>query len=84
MLALIVAINAKVTVAVTRSDVLEPLQKKLQVVVIWLLPVLGSALCWYALSDERSPSRRRGEGANEYLWWNTPDDGHDDTGHDGS
>jgi ABC-type nickel/cobalt efflux system permease component RcnA len=88
-LILIVAINAKVTVAVGRSDALESGQKKLQMVVIWLLPVLGAALCWCVLNDERQPSRRSGEGGNEYTYWNsdTNEDhshSHHGVGHDGS
>jgi hypothetical protein len=84
---LIVTINTAVTVAVVRSESYESIQKRLQLFVIWLLPILGAAFTWYVLREEARSSRRMGDSGNEYLWWNYPDKNegsHSGVGHDGN
>lgn len=83
---LLIVINIAVTVAVFRSESYERNQKRLQLFVIWLLPVVGAAFTWYVLREEERPSRRSGDSGNEYLWWNYPDKNegaHNDHGPDG-
>ena len=84
---LIVVINTTVTVAVFRSESYEPMQKRLQFIVIWLLPIAGATFSWYVLREEARSSRKSGESGNEHLWWNYPDKNegtHNDHGPDGS
>ena len=79
--------NAIVTMAIARSDVYEPMQKRLQYAFVWLLPCVGAVLSWYVLSEETRANRKRGDSGNENLWWNYPDENegaHTEHGSDGN
>lgn len=59
LIAAICLANLFVSLAVLRSEVLEPEQKIAQLALVWLLPVVGAILAWLVLRDDRQP--RRGE-----------------------
>lgn len=83
---IIAATDAAVTFAVLHSDSYDPAQKRLQVLFIWLLPIVGAAFSWYVLREEARSGRKLGDSGNEYLWWNYPDKhehNHSNVGHDG-
>jgi hypothetical protein len=70
---LLVVVNTVVTVAIARSDMYEPMQKRLQYLFVWLLPCVGAIISWYVLSEEARVNRKNGDSGNESLWWNYPD-----------
>ena len=70
---LLVVVNAIVTIAIARSDVYEPMQKRLQYAFVWLLPCVGAVLSWYVLSEETRAYRKSGDSGNKHLWRNYPD-----------
>jgi ABC-type nickel/cobalt efflux system permease component RcnA len=83
---LLVVINAAVSIAVARNAMYERMQKRLQFMVIWLLPILGAAFSWYVLREGARSSQVRGDSGNKNLWWNYPDQNegnHDHHGQDG-
>jgi hypothetical protein len=81
VLLLVLAADIVVTVAIIRNTA-GSMQKLFQVIFVWLVPIVGAAVSWYVLREERHTGMKRGEG-NEYLWWNTPDSNEGHSGHDG-
>ena len=82
VLLLILAAHIFITVAIVRNPDYGSTQKLLQVIFVWLVPIVGAAVSWYVLREERNAGVKRGEG-NEYLWWNTPDNNESHSAHDG-
>jgi len=85
---LLALVNSIVTIGVARSVVYEPTQKLLQLLLIWLVPVVGAAIAWNVLREEaHSAFRRDGGGANPYSdsYPATGNEGHSghDSGHHG-
>lgn len=46
--------NTVVSVSVLRAGLYEGVQKALQIVLIWILPLIGPALVWYLLKEHRT------------------------------
>jgi hypothetical protein len=61
-LGLLVIVNGIVTIAVCRSESYEPMQKRLQLFVIWLVPIIGSAFLWYVMREDSRSDFRSGDG----------------------
>ncbi len=49
----VVALNVAASVYISKAPAYEPIQKKFQIVIIWLLPILGAAFCSYFLWNDR-------------------------------
>jgi hypothetical protein len=47
--------QAWITVRVLRSDLYTPLQRRLQVLFVWLVPIIGAAVVYAALRHEEGP-----------------------------
>jgi hypothetical protein len=74
--AVVLVINAAVSIAIWRSSGLyEPEQKRLQYLLIWLVPLLGAAVSWVVLRAHSRPIAGDGDGitGNPYVPWNYPD-----------
>lgn len=63
----VVLANVVVMRAVIRSDLFDRKQKILQVVFIWLVPVLGATLCWYMAREPKSRGKRLSNDAGEEI-----------------
>jgi hypothetical protein len=72
----LVLLDLAVTVGVARSGLYEPGQKRLQYLLIWLLPLLGAAIVGLVLREQLRQPRpgRHGITGNPYVWWNYPDE----------
>lgn len=64
--ALLFVANLAVTLGVAFSPAYETRQKLLQAAVIWLLPGVGAAACWYMLREEKHSYRRASGGGEDY------------------
>ena len=86
-LAALAAVNLVVSFAVWRSALYETAQRRLQYLLIWLLPLLGAIVAWVVLRNHSGPEMRRGDGitGNPYVPWNDPgeSDGHGGSHHGG-
>ncbi len=80
---LLVIGNLLITVAVVRSPSYERTQKVFQVLLMWLLPVLGGIICWYMLREDSHSAFSGSGGDNENVWLNFPDphEGHNHNNH---
>lgn len=72
----VLAFDLAVTIAVARSDLYEPGQKRLQYLLIWLVPLFGALITGIILREQsqRLVPGKRDMSGNPYLWWNTPDE----------
>ncbi len=68
-LALVVLLNVIATVLITRSDFETPLQKMLQLIFAWLIPLIGSTIVIAVLKAARSDRKSRFDsGASGDVW----------------
>ena len=85
--ALLALANLLVSVAVARSTTYGRTQRLLQIIFIWLLPIIGAVVStyvlWNMLREERHVGIKRGDGGNELWWWNISDEREGHSGHDG-
>lgn len=49
----LLAINTVATIGVAFSRIYETQQKLLQILLIWVIPVIGAVVCWNILREER-------------------------------
>jgi hypothetical protein len=87
-IAILLVINAAVSIAIWRSGLYEPQQKRLQYLLIWLVPLVGAAASWVVLREHSRPTARDdGDGikGNPYSPWNdmSGSEGHDSHHHGG-
>jgi hypothetical protein len=71
-LLLLVAFNFVATVRVLRSDLYSAKQKWAQVLLVWLVPLLGAILVWSVLSPPRDLESNRSSDMSpvrDDLWW---------------
>jgi hypothetical protein len=54
-LIVLLAVNVATTLRVLLAAGYTPKQKAWQVLIIWLLPVLGAVVCWFFVSSDRAP-----------------------------
>lgn len=75
-----------VTYRVVNSSYFDISQVKLQLLLIWLIPIIGAALCHMAIQDskesEKSHSDRKQAAENKSLFDSDFDGGGDDGGSD--
>ncbi len=50
---IVIATNIASSVYINRAPAYEPIQKKVQITIIWLVPILGAAFCSYFLWCDR-------------------------------
>ena len=68
-LALVVLLNLVATVLIVRSDFETPLQKVLQLIFVWLIPLVGSTIVIAVLKAGRSDRKPRFDsGASGDVW----------------
>lgn len=53
LLAIVAAINVKATFVLAHSTYYSPKQKLFQLVIVWLLPVVGAVLVWSLATDTK-------------------------------
>ncbi len=68
-LALLVLLNIVATVLVARSDFETPLQKVLQLILVWVVPVVGSTIVIAVLVGAPSDRKRRFDSATSGDAW---------------
>ena len=78
---LIGALNVFVSLRAVHDVFSSPVQKSFQILIVWLLPVLGAFIAWrmlYSVSDEEPHGRRRAqhglEGREEGAYQTPPDE----------
>lgn len=49
----LLAINTVATIGVASSRIYDTQQKLLQILLIWVIPVIGAVVCWNILREER-------------------------------
>jgi hypothetical protein len=81
----VLLLDLAVGIAVARSDLYEPRQKRFQYLLIGLVPVIGALIVWFFLREQsREPAARNAElSGNPYLWWNEPDEHEGQSSHHG-
>ena len=68
ILVVIALMNVAATVAVRRDEYAEPRQKTLQVIIIWVIPILGALVVLAVHREPEKPSgtyRRAGDGLGD-------------------
>lgn len=70
---LLIFFNVFVTVLVLRSTTYEPLQKRFQILLIWILPIVGGAITWYVLREVSRSTVIDDIRGNEYMAQGYPD-----------
>jgi hypothetical protein len=71
IVALLVLLNLVATTFIIRSDFETPLQKSLQLLLVWLIPCIGSIVVISVLKTARSDRRHRfhsDSGSNTTTW----------------
>ena len=72
----IVALNIWATVAVLRASMYELRQKRLQLALVWLVPVLGALVVLTFVSSQRSNNTPTRSDTNHEYWNNAQDKAH--------
>ncbi len=63
-LAVLVLINSYVSIFLLRRDDLESIQKVLQIVIVWLIPLIGAIGLWlFHRSQDDNDSKKPGTGS---------------------
>jgi hypothetical protein len=76
--------NLAVTAGVARCESYQRLQIALQLLIIWLIPVLGASLCWYMLLEDKRLHRTIESSGNEYAESMYNSITHENASHQGS
>jgi ACR3 family arsenite efflux pump ArsB len=58
LLLVVIAYQVYVTVRVVKSDQYSPTQRMLQIALVWLVPVVGAAICHVVLFTDQSTQKR--------------------------
>ena len=77
--------NLVMSFAIVRSRAFEPIQKLFQCALVWLVPIVGAAVCLYFLREEAraAVSPKAGGSLTTPGYDNYPESGHDGGHHSG-
>jgi cytochrome c-type biogenesis protein CcmH/NrfF len=67
-----VVMNFGVCILVMRSNEFDPIQKKLQMLVVWLLPVIGNLLVGFMLWSLRRREANASASTGDHSQWEGP------------
>ena len=78
---LVLGAQANVSIRVSRSPSYTVRQKRLQLLLVWLLPVVGATLVYLVMRTDSVPSRKRDAAFTRDDGGIGPGDGHGDGSH---
>ena len=82
--AMLAIVDLAVTIAISRSAIYEPSQKRIQYLLIWLVPVVGAVVAWCVLRAQSEPfdAGKEISTGNPYIADNYPDRNEGNSSHD--